>query len=159
MNITDKQYQANRLSGYERTSAILWIAISVFQILSIYLIIAGIWNLISALNSFKLEKKILNRSADIPQIYESITELIIIAIVNVLFGGIIGVILVGFDFWIRQEILTHRDIFDNTSGIDIDKTTTNVSISNYEEFEKLYELKQKGVLTDEEYAKAKSHLL
>ena len=159
MNTTDKQYQANRLAGYERTSAILWIIISILQILSVYLIIAGIWNLFSAFSSFKLEKKILNRDADIPQVYESITELVIIAIVNVVFGGIIGVVLVGFDFWIRQEILTHHDIFDNTENLDTNNLTTAMVSNNYEQLEKLYELKQKGVLTDEEYAEAKSRLL
>jgi len=159
MNAAEKQYQANRLAGYERTSAIIWIIISVLQILSVYLIIAGIWNLFAAISSFKMEKKILNRDADVPQVYESVTELIIIGVVNVLFGGIFGVILVGFDFWIRSEVLAHREVFDNTENVDAENITVPVSVSNYEQLEKLYELKQKGVLTEEEYTKAKADLL
>ena len=72
MNTTDKQYQANRLAGYVRLSAILWLVISVLQIISIYLIIAGIWNLFCAITSFSYEKKILNRDADVPERYEGL---------------------------------------------------------------------------------------
>lgn len=159
MDTTNKQYQANRLAGYERTSAIIWLLISIIQIMSIYLMIAGVWNLFAAMSFFKLEKKILNRDADVPQIYESITELIIIAIINILFGGIFGIILVGFNFWIRSEILAHRDIFDNINGVNTDNIKIPSSIRNYEQLEKLYKLKEKGILTDDEYNKEKNRLI
>ncbi|MBQ8466045.1 MAG: SHOCT domain-containing protein [Alphaproteobacteria bacterium] len=159
MNTTDKQYQANRLAGYERLYAIIWIIISIIQILSVYLILAGIWNIFCVITSFKLEKKILNRDADVPQEYENITGLVITGIVNVLLGGILGIILVGFGFWIRQEVLAHRDIFDNTEGVSNENLTLQPSLSNYEQLEKLYELKQKGILSEEEYNKEKNRLL
>lgn len=159
MNTTDKQYQANRLAGYVRLSAILWLVISVLQIISIYLIIAGIWNLFCAITSFSYEKKILNRDADVPERYEGLSGYIIIGLINVFLGGTMGCFLLIFDLWIRSEILSCRDIFDNTDNIADNDIIKSNSSSNYEQLEKLYELKQKGVLSDEEYEQEKAHLL
>ncbi len=159
MNTTDKQYQANRLAGYVRLSAILWLVISILQIISIYLIIAGIWNLFCAITSFSYEKKILNRDADVPERYEGLSGYIIIGLINVFLGGTIGCFLLIYDLWIRSEILSCRDIFDNTDGIADNDIIKPNSSSNYEQLEKLYELKQKGVLTEEEYEQEKAHLL
>jgi hypothetical protein len=36
-----------------------------------------------------------------------------IALVNLFFGAIFGLIMVGVDFYIRQRILDHRRIFTN----------------------------------------------
>ena len=70
-----------------------------------------------------------------------------------------GCFLLIYDLWIRSEIMSCRDIFDNTDGIVDNDIIKPNSSSNYEQLEKLYELKQKGVLSDEEYEQEKAHLL
>ena len=163
MDTAQKQYQATRLAGYEKVSGIVWIIIAIFQILSVVLIIAGIWNIFAAISRFNMEKKILNRDADVPSLYENVTELIIIAVVNLLLGGVLGVAWVGFDLWVRSEIMNYKEIFDNTDGVNMQNVNpvqiTAASMSSYEQLEKLYELKQKGILTEEEYLKEKARLI
>ena len=85
--------------------------IAILQILSIILIIAGIWNLIAIISKWKLPKRILERDVFLPSEYESITGLIIILVVNLLLGGVLGVVLVGFDFYIRGLVLDNRNLF------------------------------------------------
>lgn len=101
-----------RLADYKRISGIAWIVLAIVQMLTLYLIIAGIWNLIVGIQKIKLSKKIGRREADVPPLLESVWGLVVVAIINVLFGGIIGVVLVGFDFYIRDKVLSHRSLFD-----------------------------------------------
>lgn len=157
MSNTDKQYQANRLAGHVRLSATLWLIISILQIISIDLIIAGVWNLFCAFLSFLREKEVLNRDADIPAQYKGLSVYIITGLINISIGGIVGCFLLIYDFRIRSEILSCKDIFDNTDD-NTDFIKPNPSF-NYEQLEKLYYLKQKGVLSDEEYEQEKEHLL
>lgn len=159
MNEAEKQLKANQLAGYERTSAVIWMIISILQIISVVFILAGIWNLIASLSSFDTEKKILNRDADVPNIFQDITQLIIIGFINIVFGGLLGIALVGFDFWIRSEVLANKDIFDNQNGDKKQVGGNSVGVSCYEELEQIYQLKSKGILTEEEFNQEKARLL
>lgn len=114
---------------------------------SVVFILAGIWNLIASLSSFDTEKKILNRDADVPNIFQDITQLVIIGFINIVFGGLLGIALVGFDFWIRSEVLANKDIFDNQNGDKKQVAGNFVGVSCYEELEQLYQLKSKSILT------------
>lgn len=105
----------NKIADCQKISNILWLIISIIQILTIICIIAGIWNLIATIASWNMPQKILHMDRDIPGYYEGIVGLIIVAIVNFLLGGLIGVILVGFDFYIRHLVLENRHLFVNQS--------------------------------------------
>ena len=105
------------------------------------------------------EKKILNRDADVPNIFQDITQLVIIGFINIVFGGLLGIALVGFDFWIRSEVLANKDIFDNQNGDKKQVAGNFVGVSCYEELEQLYQLKSKGILTEEEFNQEKASLL
>lgn len=107
----------NKIADCQKFSNILWLIISIIQILTIICIIAGIWNLIATITSWHMPKKILHMDKDVPDYYEGIVGLIIVAIVNFLLGGLIGVILVGFDFYIRHLVLENRHLFVNQSKI------------------------------------------
>lgn len=170
MKTLDKQYQANRLAVHVRLSAILWLMLSTLQlitselqIINICLIIASIWNLFWAIASFLCAEKIINRDVYVLERYEGLSGYIFLGLIVNLYlgglGGIIGCFFATYDYWIRSKIMSCRDIFDNTDGIvDNDILKLNSS-SNYEQLEKPYELKQKGVLSDEEYEQEKAHLL
>lgn len=101
-----------KIADCQRVSNVLWLVIAIIQILSIVCIIAGIWNIIATISTWGLPKKILNRDSDVPEYYCGIAGLIIMAIVNFLLGGIIGVILIGFDFYIRGLVLDNKKLFD-----------------------------------------------
>lgn len=103
----------NKIADCQKISNILWLIISIIQILSIICIIAGIWNLVAVICSWKTPKKILHMDKDIPSYYEGVAGLIIAAIVNFLLGGLIGVILIGFDFYIRHLVLANKHLFVN----------------------------------------------
>ena len=111
MKIIEKQRIANTLAGYQTTSSVLWLIIAILQILSVWAIIAGVWNLIASISGFSTANKIRNLDPEVPSIYEGIIGLVIFGVINVLFGGVIGVLLIIFDIWIRSQILANKDIF------------------------------------------------
>lgn len=101
-----------RVSDYERISGILWLCLAAIQIISLVGIVAGVWNVFAAMSRFSASKRILRRDRLIPKDYEGVTQLIIIAAVNFFFGGVIGVVFVAFDFYIRDLILKNAHIFN-----------------------------------------------
>jgi hypothetical protein len=102
-----------RIADYERISATLWLILGVIQILMIVTIIAGVWNVIAAWSRFKVSPMIRQRDSRVPAFYEGITQLVIIGVINLLFGGVIGVLFVVFDFVIRDMVLNHQHLFAN----------------------------------------------
>jgi hypothetical protein len=57
-------------------------------------------------------KKIVARRADVPRDFEGVTGLIVIGIVNLLLGGVVGILCVAFDFYIRDCVLSNRHLSD-----------------------------------------------
>jgi hypothetical protein len=107
----DRQNIADRLAGYERLSGIVWVLIAAFQILSVVLILAGIWNLFAVRGYFQRADLIRKRHPVVPSLYESLTPFLISGVINLLLGGVIGVFVVLFTAWIRGQVLRHREIF------------------------------------------------
>jgi hypothetical protein len=102
-----------RIADYERISGILWICIGVIQICLIYTFIAGVWNVFAGISRLKIVKRIRNFDAEVPSLFEGLAGLVIIGIVNLLLGGIIGLLFVGLDFYIRDLVLTNKHRFIN----------------------------------------------
>lgn|GEM_PF-3355117 len=101
----------HRMATYELGSGIAWLCLGILQVISLYLIIAGIWNIIAAISRLRIRRGIESRASTVPAQYECLTGLIVIGVINLIFGGVIGVLLVGFDFYIRQQILQNRHLF------------------------------------------------
>lgn len=102
-----------RMADYERVSAVLWLVLGIVQVLMIVTIIAGVWNIFAALSRFKLSPLIRARDPAVPAAYEgNLTQLIILAVVNALLGAAVGVLFVIFDFFIRDQVLKHRRLFN-----------------------------------------------
>jgi hypothetical protein len=101
-----------RIADYERISGILWIGIAIVQLITVYGAIAGIWNIVAGVSRIMTVKRIKARDSSIPTEFESVAQLIIIGIINLVLGGVIGVVFVAFDFFIRDKILSNRHLFD-----------------------------------------------
>lgn len=107
-----------RIADYERISGILWLILGIVQVLMIVTIIVGIWNIYAATTRMKLQPLILARDSRVPAAYEGVGQLIVIGVLNLLLGGIIGVVFVVFDFIIRDMVLSNRHLFNNaTNGV------------------------------------------
>lgn len=108
---------AQKIASHQKIANILWLIIAIIQICTVICIIAGVWNLIATIMNWKLPAKILHLDRDIPEYYEGVVGLVILAIVNFLLGGIIGLLLIIYDFYIRNLVLENRHIFVNRSKI------------------------------------------
>lgn len=100
-----------RIADYQRISGVLWIILGIVQILSVYGIIAGLWNIPGGISRLRQATRIRARDSTIPAAFEPVVGLVVIGVINLVAGGVIGVAVVGFDFWIRDRVLKHRGIF------------------------------------------------
>ena len=105
-----------RLADYEKVSGILWIVLGVIQVLTIIGIIAGAWNIYAGYTRVKISPRILSGDSDIPALFDDMTQLIIIGVINLILGGFIGILFVIFDFIIRDQILENKTLFVRGSG-------------------------------------------
>lgn len=104
--------KASGIATYERISGVLWIVIGIFQIFSVVLIIAGIWNIIAGISRLGVAPAIQRREARVPAMFEGVLGLVLIGLVNLFFGAAFGVLMVAVDFVIRQQVLNNRHIFN-----------------------------------------------
>jgi hypothetical protein len=101
-----------RIADYERVSGILWIILGAFQCISLVGIVAGVWNIFAGISRVRAVPTILARDPSVPSMFESVAGLIIIGVINLLLGGVIGVVFVIFDFIIRDMAMTNRHLFE-----------------------------------------------
>jgi DNA-directed RNA polymerase subunit RPC12/RpoP len=126
--ISHKQYKAatapsvderiaNRIRKYETVSGILWLIIGAVQLALVWTAAAGVWNIINAIMRLRSVKSIYAGNPAIVPWYDSRRNwLIAFAIVNLVLGGVIGVFLVAFDWWMRDYVLRNRAVFEGTSS-------------------------------------------
>ncbi len=57
------------------------------------------------------------RHASVPMMFENISGLVIIGVLNFLLGGFIGVLFVGFDFYVRDQVLSNARLFNNQAQL------------------------------------------
>lgn len=159
MEISQNDVLIRKLSDYEKISGVLWLVLSIIQIISIFGIIAGIWNFFAALSRLGMSKKILSQDEDVPTHYEGISQLIIIGLINLFFGAAIGIIFVIFDFFIREKILENRSLFSaayvvrqpGAESMASNASSGVVDSSTIDRLERLAGLKEKGIISEEEF--------
>jgi hypothetical protein len=111
-SVANDEVLIQRIAKYERMSCIFWLILGIIQIIFVVSIVAGIWNIVAVISDWKLPDKIRRRDASIPETYENnLAGLIIIGVVNLIFGGVIGVAFVVFDFYIRKQVITNAHLF------------------------------------------------
>ena len=112
--MNDIQAVTKTLSERERLSAIFWLIIGILQCLSCFCIFTGAYNIYVATTRFKQADAVLQPWPGIVQYYDnSQTNIIIGLVVNLVFGGVIGVAASLYDmFAIRDYVLKNRHVFE-----------------------------------------------
>lgn len=105
-----------QIADYERISGYVWIVLGVIQIVTVVGIVAGIWNIVAGRSRLQIVPRILARDAAIPAELDHVTGLVIIGALNLFLGGVIGLAFVGFDFFIRDKVLSNRHLLCVVSG-------------------------------------------
>lgn len=109
----DDMMTISRIADYERISGILWIVLGIIQICTIVGIIAGVWNVFAGFSRRKMVPLIQARNPCVPTSYRNgLTMLIVIAVINFLLGGVIGIAFVAFDFYIRDLVMKNSVLFE-----------------------------------------------
>lgn len=105
---------ADRISYFEIASMVLW---SIFGLSMIFLIpglsatLVGCYNIVMVVLQIPLISKIQHRKSAVVGAYEGITRLIVAGVVNLALGWYLGVLLIGFDFYVRHLVLKNRRAF------------------------------------------------
>jgi len=105
---------ASQISYFEIASMVLW---SIFSLSMIFLTpgvgatVVGCYNIVMVVLQIPLISKIQSRRSGVIGVYESLTRLIIAGVVNIALGWYLGVLIIGFDFFIRHLVLKNRRIF------------------------------------------------
>jgi hypothetical protein len=106
------------LADYERISGIAWmvfaglqVLLGVLQIWSALSIVIGIWNMVAGWSHQRLSKRVLAREASVLKSYRGVVQLIVLGIVNLAFGAIPGVIMIGVGFYVRHKVLSNAHLF------------------------------------------------
>lgn len=105
-----------RISDYERWTGWLWLALGIIQILTLVGIIAGAWNIWVGRNRVKMAPQIAARDPRVPGWFEPLGGYIVLGLVNLVLGGVIGVVLVGVDLFVRDQVLKNRHLFATGSA-------------------------------------------
>ena len=104
---------AGRIKKYEMVSGILWLIIGTVQLVLVWAAAAGVWNIINAIMRLHSVKNIYAGNPAVVSWYDQRRNwLIAFAIVNLVLGGVIGVFLVAFDWWMRDYVLRNRTVFE-----------------------------------------------
>lgn len=106
---------AARVRKCELASGILWLIIGIVQLVLVWTAAAGVWNIFFAIMRLRSLKNIYaGNSALVPWYDDRRNWLIAFAIINLVLGGVVGVFLVAFDWWVRDYVLKNRAAFEGS---------------------------------------------
>jgi len=156
------------LSIYAMISGIAWTVLALAQICTCYLAIAGAWNLFIAITRFLLIERIKARDVKIPAEQENLALPVATCIVNLILGGVVGIAIAAFDFYLRSQILEKRWLFSNDSGAPARRRSepqqaqgkaTALDEEAMALLARIARLHQQGALSDAELAMLKQSIL
>lgn len=156
--------QIRRIADYERLSGIFWIGLGAIQVCMLWTAVAGIWNTVAAITRWKLPDRIRGRDPALPELYRGINQLVIIGIVNLLLGGIIGILFVVFDLFIRDQVLTNAHLFTGTTVAPSSASPSPALVPPAagdfdQQLRILAQLRDDGVITEADFEQKKRSLL
>ena len=104
---------AAKVRRCEVVSGVAWLLIGVVQCVLLYTAAAGVWNIINAIVSLRNVKNIsVGNAAVVPYFEGRKVWLIVAAVVNIILGGVVGVFLVAFEWYVRDYVLRNRYVFE-----------------------------------------------
>jgi hypothetical protein len=109
-----------RLAAYARWSAVLWLCLGLWQAASAVLApglqpvlcLVGAWNIFAARSRLRLARCISLRAPVVPRAFPGVVQLAIVAVINLRFGGYLGLLFVALDLYARNRALAHAHLFD-----------------------------------------------
>lgn len=97
----------------EIASNVAWLIVGIIQCVLVYTAAAGVWNVVNAIVALRNVKNITAHNPGVVPYFEGRkTWLIVLAVVNVVLGGVVGVVLVLFDWFVRDFVLRNRSAFE-----------------------------------------------
>lgn len=110
--LTDDEMIAKRIRDHAKTCAILWVVCGALQVLTCVGIIAGVWNIVIGVRALKSVENIQVGNRAVYDSYDNgLTMLIVGAVINFVFGLIVGCALSAYEFYIRDQVLKNRHVF------------------------------------------------
>lgn len=108
---SQQQTLVRRLTEYTRWSGVGWIVLGALQVLSLWGIVAGAWNIYAGYTRIRAAKDIERRDPGVPDSVQGLGGYIIIGLINLFLGGVVGIVLVGVDLFVRDQILKNANMF------------------------------------------------
>ena len=97
----------------EIASNVIWLILGVLQCVALYAAAAGVWNVINAIVALRNVKNIQPGNAGVvPYFDQRRTWLIVLAVVNIVLGGVVGVLLVLGEWSLREFVLRNRSAIE-----------------------------------------------
>lgn len=104
---------AAKVRRCEVASNIIWIVVGIIQCVAVYTAAAGVWNIINAIVALRNVKNITaHNPCVVPYFDQRKVWLIVLAVVNLVLGGVVGVVLVLFEWYVRDFVLRNRSAFE-----------------------------------------------
>jgi len=111
--LTAEERIARRVKRSELVSGILWLVIGSIQLVLLWAAAAGVWNIINAIIRLRSVKNIQAGNPNVVLWYDGRRNwLIAFAAVNLVLGGVVGILLVAFDWWVRDFVLKNKAVFE-----------------------------------------------
>lgn len=104
---------AAKVRRCEVTSSVVWLVVGIVQCILLYTAAAGVWNVINAIMALRNAKNIAAHNPGVIPYFEGRkTWLIVLAVINIVLGGVVGVVLVLFEWYVRDFVLRNRSAFE-----------------------------------------------
>lgn len=118
-----------RIADFERLLSVMWGILGVLQLLvvipiadsrtdhagsiALALLVTGLFNIRGAIHRWRLLPRIMNQDATIPNEYESLIGIVVAGIINLILGGVIGIVFAILDLKVRDMVLTNKHLFQS----------------------------------------------
>lgn len=92
---------------------IAWIVFGVLQCVTLYAAAAGVWNIVNAIICLRNVRNIQPGNPHVvPYFDERKVWLIVLGVVNLILGGVVGVVFVLIEWYVRDFVLRNRSAFE-----------------------------------------------
>lgn len=111
--LTGAEAVAAKVRRWEIASCVAWIVIGIVQCVLLYTAAAGVWNVVNAILALRNVKNITAHNPGVvPYFDQRRVWLIVLAVVNLVLGGVVGVVLVLLEWLLRDYVLRNRSAFE-----------------------------------------------
>lgn len=105
---------ASKVRRYELLAGIAWIIIGAIQCILVYTAAAGAWNIVNGIMRIRSAQNIQAGNSFVVTYFDQRKIwLIVLAVVNLILGGVVAVLLVLFDWYVRDYVLQNRAAFES----------------------------------------------